>query len=180
MNIFALHLNPRISANWLCDKHLGKMLLESSQMIVNCFPDDLLVYAPKTQKGTTRKYSYYNHPCSKWVRKTKHNLNWLIIHSFAISELRMKLGLKHHFSMSVIEWAENNIDKSITPDGGLTEFAIAIAEDKNCRKVDGFERLDPTIKYRLYYKMDKPFAEWKNREIPYWMKWGSNEIIEKS
>ena len=47
-------------------------------------------------------------------------------------------------------------------------FAIAIAEDKFCRKLSYFEDKDAVGKYRLYYKYDKPFATWKQNK-PKWI-----------
>ena len=77
MNIFCIDKDPIQSAKWLCDQHCNKMVLESAQMVANCFTlETLAELAPKTQKGTARKHSYYNHPCSIWTRESYENYMW--------------------------------------------------------------------------------------------------------
>jgi hypothetical protein len=169
MNIFIIHNNPVTAAQHLCDQHVNKMVLESAQMVANCFTPETLQDAPKTKKGTPRKHSYYKHPCSIWVRDSRANLLWLLVHSLAMEEERIARGFNPHFSVEFLEWALDNVERSVCPEGELTEFAIAISEDMECRKVDGFDQLDRVSQYRLYYKHDKPFATWK-RNKPAWIK----------
>jgi hypothetical protein len=168
MNIFVLHKNPTKAASWLCDQHINKMIVESAQMIANCFSLETLEQAPKTQKGTSRKHSYYNHPCSIWARETRKNLEWLARHALAMEGERIARGYNPHFCVEFLVWALWNIHKSENPEGKLTKFAIAISEDSNCRKIEGFDDINRVEQYRLYYKHDKPFATWK-RNKPAWI-----------
>ncbi len=169
MNIFCLDEDPIQSAKWLCDQHCNKMVLESAQMVANCFPIEALEDAPKTQKGTTRKYSYWKHPCSIWARKTMGNLSWLLLHSLEMEEERKDRGYNPHFSADFLKWALQNMTRSNNdPSDEQTEFAIAIADDKFCRKLSYFKNQDVIGKYRLYYKYDKPFATWKQNK-PKWI-----------
>jgi hypothetical protein len=58
---------------------------------------------------------------------------------------------------------------SHVPNGSLTNFPVAISEDKKCRSVDVFDSLQTYEKYRLFYIHDKPFAKWeKGRGKPDW------------
>jgi hypothetical protein len=169
MNIFCLDKDPLQSARWLCDQHCNKMVLESAQMVANCFPIEALEDAPKTQKGTTRKYSYWKHPCSIWARETMGNLSWLLLHSLEMEEERKDRGYNPHFSADFLKWALQNMTRSNNdPSDEQTEFAIAIADDKFCRKLSYFKNQDAIGKYRLYYKYDKPFATWKQNK-PKWI-----------
>tara|TARA_B110000196_G_C20450995_1_gene344955 strand:+ start:233 stop:406 length:174 start_codon:yes stop_codon:yes gene_type:complete len=52
--------------------------------------------------------------------------------------------------------------------GERTDFAIAISDTMNCRKIEGFDNLSSVEKYRLYYKHDKPFVKWTKRRQPVW------------
>ena len=172
MNIFALHSCPRQSARWLCDQHLNKMLVESAQMIANCFEPEVLEQAPKSQKGNTRKHSYYNHPCSKWVRKNANNLLWLLHHADEIENERLARGFNPHFSKDFIDWAFAFMHLSPTcwiKSDTTSTFAIAISEDMNCRKVPEFEERDEVWKYRYYYSLDKPFARWSRNRPDQWI-----------
>ena len=57
------------------------------------------------------------------------------------------------------------------PDIGLTQFAVAISPNMNCRKLDGFDNMSVADKYRNYYIEDKWwFAEWKTQEPEWWPK----------
>lgn len=169
MNIFCLDKDPIQSAKWLCDQHCNKMVLESAQMVANCFSQEVLESAPKTKNGTTRKYSYWKHPCSIWARETVGNLSWLLNHSLAMEVERLDRGFNPHFSAEFLHWAFENIKKSEN-DTSLeqTPFAIAISDTMKCRQEPTFESSDEVGKYRLYYKLDKPFATWKKNK-PSWI-----------
>ena len=73
-----------------------------------------------------------------------------------------------NFSIDFIDWVSQNIESSVVPEGQLEEFAVAISDDKNCRKISDFNSLDSVGKYRLYYQYDKPFAKWSVRQMPNW------------
>jgi len=168
MNIFVVHEQAQIAASMLCNIHCNSQLKESAQMLANCFSPEMLLSAPPTQKGQVRKYSYWNHPCSLWTRKTKSNMRWLIDHAIELERQRLLRGMNPHFSYDFILWCRDHVDFSMVPDGPLTEFAIAISEDKNCRKLPEFNNFSIVQKYRSYICFDKPFAEWRNCEEPVW------------
>jgi hypothetical protein len=176
MNIFVTDSNPTQAARNLCDKHVSKMLIESAQMLANCFSSDDLVNAPKTKTGNVRRYSYYNHPCSIWVRESLGNFIWLCQHTMEMERERLRRGFNPHFSHEFITWAYRNQWLTIIPKNeSITDFPIAINESMNCRKVNGFDKLDRVTQYRLYYKLDKPFATWKQNK-PEWFKLTTEEI----
>ena len=169
MNLFVLHEDPVLAAKDNCDKHCNKMVLETVQMLANCFSPEALQDAPKTKAGAIRSHSYFNHPVSKFVRATRENMRWTIEHAEELERQRLLIGYKPHFSMGFVKWAKGNIYNSVVTDGSLSDFAIAIPKESNCRRLPNFEDLDTVSKYRAYYKFDKPFATWKNREKPKWM-----------
>ena len=168
MNIFCIDKDPIQAARWLCDQHCNKMVLESAQMLANCFNSETLEDAPRAKSGNVRKHSYYNHPCSIWVRETKENMIWLILHALEMEEERLRRGFNPHFSAGFINWCADNVANSLIPDGEQTDFAIAISDDKDCRKHPDFYSLDTVGKYRLYYSFDKKFAKWTQNK-PAWI-----------
>lgn len=178
MNIFCIYPEPCKSAKHLCDVHCNKMLLESAQLIANCFPHSVLAHAPKTKKNSIRKYSYEKHPSSIWTRQTKSNLSWLIDHALGIEQERLSRGYNPHFSASFVDWAKQNIDQSSNPSGELTPFSVAIADEMECRKIEDFDKLNPVTQYRLYYKLDKAhLATWKQNK-PKWYDYSVEKLIE--
>lgn len=169
MNIFVLNSDPALAARDLCEKHVTKMYLESAQLLQTCFSKDRLAAndCPRTIEGHVRKHSYYNHPCSKWTRQSKSNMFWLLDHADAMEAERLDRGYNAHSTVPFVKWARSNIKDSVVSDGGLTEHAIAINGSKKCRLDPRFNNADAVLKYRLYYKWDKPFAVWKKGQ-PKW------------
>ena len=172
MNIFATDKNPAIAARNLCDKHINKMIVESAQMLANAFPLERLAEddCPRSQKGEARKHGYPKHPCTLWTYETKDNMEWLTEHAMEMGRERQYRwsDKPEHFSIKFIAWCFMAINDSIAPKGDLTDFAIAISDDKNCRNVDGFDGFSTVDKYRSYYKHDKPFVKWTKRRQPVW------------
>jgi len=168
MNIFTVHPNPCVAASMLCDIHCNSQVRESVQMLANCFSLEDLKDAPHTQAGTPRKYSHWNHPSSKWTRETKSNMYWLLEHAIELENQRILRGYNPHFVSSFLSWCGANFSKAQVPHGPLTDFAVAIGEDKNCRKISFFDNLSVIEKYRAFYLFDKPFAVWKRGNPPDW------------
>ena len=173
MNIFCLDNDPVVAARSMGDQHVrSKMIIESAQMLANCFRlDDLLrPDCPRTAKSTPRKYSYIHHPCSVWVMESRENMTWLINHTKALEEERLfRLPeCRPHFSMQFVLWEEQNILLSRVPTKPQTPFAIAISEDKRCRQDPRFATADTVGKYRLYYELDKTDLTWTRREPKYY------------
>lgn len=186
MNIFILDSNPVISARQNCDKHCSKIVLEIAQMMASCFEIKRLQDSktPRTKVGTPYKHSHYNHPVTKWIRESKDNFLWALQHAEILdNERRIRnggLSIKpEHFSFKFIHWAAENINDIKFPKNELTPFAIAINSKNNCyRYIQKYNlKNDPVLAYRLYYKLDKPFATWK-RNRPNWMDYSVEEIIE--
>ena len=78
MNIFVTHPDPMLSAMFLDDKRVIKMVLESAQLLSTAM----------IQLGGCGPYKpcYINHPCSIWTRDCRHNYNWLYFHFVYLCE----------------------------------------------------------------------------------------------
>lgn len=156
MNIFVLDQDPILAAQYLCDKHIPKMLLESAQLLCSPF-----------QPGTAPyKRTHYNHPCAKWTRSSYDNYYWLLEHASAINiEFETRFN-KYHKSYRTIIWCWNNFRNLDLPKIGLTPFAQAMPVE--------YKNYDFIQAYRNYYKNEKSkFAKWdKTRSEPAW--WQQN------
>ena len=168
MNIFAIYTCPIKSAQHLVDDHVkgGKMAMEACQMLANCFPLEVLARldCPKTQKLTTRKHSYFNHPCSIWVRKSRANMQWMIDHARALFTERLERfpDRSEHFSKKFLDWCLNNINLSNVVNGPLTPFAMAMPDE-----IQNIS--DPIHSYRQYYKLHKQHLHQWTRNRPDWI-----------
>lgn len=98
MNIFVLHPSPQISAQYHCDQHLHKMILESAQMLStaawNRFPEI---------RSSIYKPAYPKHPCTIWTNQSPDNMLWVCELALELEQMRMDLGHPTHSSYHVIK-----------------------------------------------------------------------------
>jgi hypothetical protein len=182
MNVFYLDQHPKLAAQYHCDKHVVKMIIEYAQLLSTAhriLDGDL--YIDKTANGRNikrwklhdprepilYKASHINHPSAIWVRESLDHYQWLWnLATELCQEYRHRYGGKtdkqHKTSLVIqnLSFAPNNIPRT----GLFTEPPQAMPEDA---KVPG----DSIAAYRNYYKKHKVrFAKWTNREIPNWYK----------
>ena len=98
MNIFALDEDPQIAARMHCDKHVPKMCVEATQMLVSAArrhgATDSQV--PLTKSGTPHRGGYHNHPCTQWAGDSRDNYMWLYLHGIALcQEFKLRFGKEH-------------------------------------------------------------------------------------
>jgi hypothetical protein len=72
MNIFYLHSVPRVAARMHCDKHVGKMLIESCQLLATCH------HHYDNGHQITYKPTHAKHPSAIWVRQSPLHYAWLV------------------------------------------------------------------------------------------------------
>jgi len=155
MNIFFLHHSPLVAAALHCDKHVGKMLLESAQLLSTAHHE---LGEPVTYKPTHR-----NHPCAVWVRSSRLHYNY-------VSELAVALGReffirfdKQHASLAVVQ-RELRVPPSNLRVSWWKEPPQCMPEE--------FQGADHIEAYRRYYcsKADKFEMKWTRRFTPPWFK----------
>ena len=156
MNIFLLDTDTRKCAQYHCDKHVVKMILETAQLLcgVHHMTNQVTDQVPY-------KLSHKNHPCAIWSRESLSNYLYLCDLGLELcKEYTYRYG-KRHKSQDVIEWCVTN--KPNICDKEFTEPARAMPNEY---KVDSVVE-----SYRNYYIGEKSkIAVWKNREIPEWFK----------
>lgn len=163
MNIFFLHLNQRKCAKWHVDKHVVKMILESTQLLCSAhhiFPNKNNLYTPPY------KLTHKNHPCSKWVRESLSNYKWLVkLAKELCFEYTYRYGKIHKCEAYIFE-LENNFPD--IKDIGLTTPAQAMNEE--------YKSSDNNIEniieaYKNYYYFEKyDLHSWKKRNVPEFIK----------
>lgn len=152
MNIFITDECPKKSAEYLDDKRVIKMVLESAQMLCT---------AKNTVDGNSPyKPTHANHPCNVWARQSQANYNWLFEHFIALSEEYTKRYSKIHKS-SQLESALKDVGTRL-PNIGLTPFANCAANSS--LNVSYKNITDTYMAYRLYladrWKTDKRKPTW--------------------
>lgn len=182
MNIFYLDTDPKLAAQYHCDKHVVKMIIEYAQLMSTAHRIlDGNMYLDKTAAGRNikrwklddhrepllYKASHINHPSGFWVREHLSHYQWIWnLASELCQEYRYRYGGtndKQHKTSLVIQnlsFAPNNISRN----GIFTEPPQAMPDDV---KVPG----NSIEAYRNYYRVHKArFATWKVREMPTWYK----------
>ena len=155
MNIFVLDNDPKTCAEYHCDKHVVKMILESAQ---------LLCGVHWTIGGQAPyKLSHKNHPCSIWTRECIENYVWLCNMTMELcKEYTYRYG-KRHKSEDVLNWCIDN-KPNLPSKGDITPFALAMPDE--CKVANS-----AVLSYRNYYMTEKrSFSTWKTGRIPSWFK----------
>ena len=153
MNIFILDNDIEKCAQYHCDRHVVKMILESAQMLCTAL----------NKKGFTTPYksTHIKHPCVLWVEDSYENFIWLKNLAVELNtEYRFRFEKdSNHKSISVL----NEISDLNYKNRGLTEFAQAMPDEY---KIDG----DAVKAYRQFYVGEKmQFARWTKRSAPEWL-----------
>jgi hypothetical protein len=146
MNIFVLDTDPLIAAQYHCDKHISKMILESAQMLSTVL------------KGPYRS-THVHHPCTKWVAQSQANALWLwhlMVHLNGEYITRWNKDDNH---LAYSKCAHLISSLHVLPNTELTPFALAMPEQ--------YKNDDPVLAYRAYYR-SKSFAVWRNGAPSWW------------
>ena len=180
MNIFYLDQDPRQCAEWMVDKHVVKMILETAQLLSTAHRvlDGLEVQLLLEKNGKTRKKkvwvlddyrndvlynaTHLNHPSAIWARQSVENYNWLVEHMFALGdEYTYRYGKRH----KTIEKLGYEIQ---SPPHNLRDWDMTPMP--SCMAPEYIISDDPIVNYRNYYKLGKAnIHAWKKREAPAWI-----------
>ena len=167
MNIFALDMNPKTSAQMMMDSHVIKMPTESMQMMSTIATHLGIEDAPY-------KPVMLNHPCTIWARQTSQNYQWLRKHCyFLCKEYTVRYGRKHKVEETLEEYANvfNQVE-DILPGTGMTPFGIAMSDKYRITKESNENGFDFAVRsYRHYYLQGKwKISSWKTEEPEWWPK----------
>ena len=159
MNIFVLSLSPRKAAQFHCDKHVVKMILETAQLLY-CVH---WVCGTPLPSGAYKK-THPNHPCGIWARTSLGNYRWLCaLGHWLCVEFTFRYG-KVHKTAKHLAWLTAN--EPCLPELGLTSFAQAMPIE--------YKHEDPVEAYRTFYRLNKQgvrgIVTYKKRPVPEFLK----------
>ena len=160
MNIFYLHPDSKIAAQMHCDKHVVKMLLETSQLL--CTAHRELDDSSFADEAGLYKVAHKNHPSAKWVRESRENYRWT--HSLLVAlceEYTLRYNKTHKTQKLGIVGSLHRCPDNL-PTGDFTAPPQCMPEEYKCEH--------PVDAYRKYYLGEKMrFAVWKFTEAPNWV-----------
>ena len=153
MNVFFLDRNPALCAEYHCDKHVSKMILESAQLISTTM-HTLDIEGPY-------RPTHHNHPCRIWAGKSQKHINWLLQLMAGLNfQYRVRYGKQvDHLSYQVIKKYDLS---SLLPDNAW--------QDPPCCMPDECKISDNVVTcYRHYYQTHKNgFAQWRLGSPGWW------------
>ena len=180
MNRFILDENPKAAAEYHCDKHVVKMILEEAQMLSTAHRIlDGVETVGQSKSGRKAKRwkldddrndklyqaTHVNHPCTQWSMQTFENYVWSVkLLRYLLDEYQFRYGKKHKCEelYPILRFTPTRISS-----GPLTQFPQAMPDE--CK------RENPVEGYRDYYIIHKVrFAKWTNRPVPEWFTCSSN------
>lgn len=158
MNIFYLDDDPKLSAEYQCDKHVVKMILESAQLLSSAH------HLCKTTVDVDNIYrlTHKNHPCSIWVRQHRNHYTWLYKHFIALCN-------EYTFRYGKIHATERMANELLTCPLFETEIEC---EAPKCMP-DFCKTSNVVDSYRKYYrevKLNTISVKYTKREKPKWLK----------
>ena len=156
MNIFYVHSNPLIAAQNLCDKHVVKMVLESTQILSS------VLHRYGMGNIAPYKPTHMNHPCVLWAGDSSSHWRWLLSHAEALSEEYTYRYEKIHKCDAYIKDMKELTSKIPFETAGFSPPPQCMPEQ--------YKSEDTVQAYMKYYLGEKSsFAVWNNKRTePAW------------
>lgn len=184
MNIFVLDSSPVLAAQYQCDKHVVKMIVESAQMLSTAHRllDGSVQHTTKqTASGKVRRSKVWKlpdpnlefrlyavahpgHPCTLWTCESMANYIWHYEHFCALcDEYTFRYGKQHATDIKLRFWLDGA--PANIPDVDMTPFRLAMKSNPEC-----MNEADPVGSYRKFYqtKQGRFKMAWTNRQKPDW------------
>ena len=171
MNLFLLHLKRRANARKHCNRHVVKMVLETTQVLWTA------VWMSGTDmtrfKMTPYRKTHMWHPTSIWVRESPKNWAYALAFGLQLCKEYTRRYHKRHKCEAHLLYlrrigyfppAETREIKKPRGDmgNGCTPFPLAMPDECVVTRPDG--SVDPVQSYLKYY--DTKSAEWKTKGRP--------------
>lgn len=177
MNIFYIDHDPVQAAQWMVDKHVVKMILESAQLLSTAhrFLDGREVEGKSKTGRKARRWvlddarepvlysaTHINHPSAVWCRQSVENYNWLVDHFFALMQEYTYRYNKQHKCYGELSYMLQSPPKKLE-EYDWTPMPSAMADEYKISD-------NPLLNYRNYYIMGKAnMHKWTNRQPPEWI-----------
>lgn len=155
MNIFFLDYSPEKAAEYHCDKHVVKMIIETAQLLCNAH------HWYKSEIENCYAQTHVSHPCSIWVRKNDKNYYW----AWA---LFYWLSIQYTRRYRRVHATTERLLANLMPAPEKIPFELQISSPAQAMP-DEYRHVDPVIAYRNYYLGEKArFAKWNHSQKPWW------------
>ena len=179
MNLFFLDLDPKKCAEYHCDKHVVKMILEITQML---YTAHYIHCTPELPIDSYKPISNRKHPMNIWISLNENNYSFALRIAKCLSEeYSFRYYNKIHSCDKHLRWLNHNIPdfKNILNYSSNTVFGKVPLFEKItpiplCMPEDSMDVNSAVQSYRNYYLLHKQrFTKWTKRPIPEWFRYSS-------
>lgn len=171
MNIFFLDRDPQVAAQYHCDRHVCKMIVESAQLLSTAhrvLDGNECGRLPDERNAILYRATHKNHPSAIWVRSNIEHYRWTFnLLYYLIWEYKNRWGFHKEHKTQRLQFPLLNAPRAI-PTGPWQDPPQCMPDDvKNHYAI---------LAYRQYYaKYKSHFAKWARGPEPEW--W--NEAIQR-
>jgi len=153
MNIFYLDKSITLCAQYHCDKHVIKMILESTQVLCSVLH--------LAGQSAPYRATHLRHPCVRWTLESLDNWLWLQDLSQALNQeyqFRFDAPAPHRSATIAAE-----LNRPKLPAIGITERPQVMPEHYRIAN-------DPVSAYRAFYRIEKQaLLQYRKRSVPAWV-----------
>jgi|TARA_R110000824_G_scaffold78516_9_gene198152 hypothetical protein len=185
MNIFYLDVDPKTSAEYHCDAHVRKMIVEYAQLLCNqhWMSDDEV----DMQRAISNKFfrpTHTTHKCTRWVGSNAFSYAYVFIMWEELQHLYLMRYAKEHGTLRLREpllslpsrlyetMSKDIDDEGSFPAPELSPPPMCFGKVYEYMKVgvDIADHYEVVSAYRNYYRAAKnKFASWGgDRKLPSW------------
>ena len=160
VNFFFLDKNPKLNAQYYCDKHVNKIMIEICQLLSNVLHNNTNLKPP--YKKTT------NIPITlapyKWANYSKGNYIYLLnLAEALLNEYKFRYDKNEHKTEKVIEWLKDNI-----PNHFKHKKRTKLFYTKNIEIFHKYIKDDVDCFRYIYVNYKCKNDKWTKREKPKW------------
>jgi len=160
VNFFFLDKNPKLNAQYYCDKHVNKIMIEICQLLSNVLHNNTNLKPPykKTTNIPTTLAPY------KWANYSKGNYIYLLnLAEALLNEYKFRYDKNEHKTEKVIEWLKNNI-----PNHFKHKKRTKLFYTKNIDLFHKYIKNDVDCFRYIYVNYKCKNDKWTKREKPKW------------
>ena len=160
VNFFYLDKDPLLTAEYYCDKHVNKILVEICQILCNVIHNNTDLIAPyKKCKNISLELAPY-----KWATLSKSNYMYLLnLAKNLLIEYKYRYDKTKHKSEIVVEWLFNNI-----PNFFQSQKRTKLLFTKNIDIFEQYFKDDIKCSRFIYVVYKCKDDKWTKRGKPWW------------
>lgn len=173
MNIFFLSQDPMRAAQYLCDVHLNKMIIESGQILSTVYREWLSpAETGHVDLSALYKPTHKNHPSVKWCGESQAMRIWVYKWMLAMDAERkhraVRLGKNYKSHATVVKLCNtlNELDCRLYS-GSLPHIVIPQEYQAVPPEFKSYGGIRAYQKYYATTKVMQPWATWKGGDFPY-------------